>query len=100
VEPRSAVATIHVHRPELHGRPAVAADVRLEGDPADELAAHSGHLDLLVMCSRGSGLTGSVVLGSVTARLVGMARCPVVALPAGVARATSVLAGVGGGTPG
>ncbi len=100
VEPRGAVATIHVDRPKLRGRPPVVADVRLEGDPADELAAHSGHLDLLVMCSRGGGLTGAVVLGSVTARLVGMARCPVVALPGGVGRAASVLAGVGGGTQG
>ena len=53
----------------------------LEGEPADALAAHSAELDLLILGSRGRGRLGAVVLGSVAARLIGMARCPVLALP-------------------
>ncbi len=59
----------------------VEASVRLEGEPADALAVHSAQLDLLVLGSRGRGRLGAVVLGSVAARLIGMARCPVLALP-------------------
>ena len=56
--------------------------MQLEGEPADALAAHSADLDLLILGSRGRGRPrGPLVLGSVAARLIGMARCPVLALP-------------------
>jgi nucleotide-binding universal stress UspA family protein len=84
VRPPASVRTIHVDLPaeRAAGVEPVAADVLLEGDVADALVAHSAHLDLLVMGSRGLVSGGSVLLGSVAARLVGLARCPVLVLPA------------------
>jgi nucleotide-binding universal stress UspA family protein len=83
---RAAVHTIHVEPavPRTRGAQRVEASVRLEGEPADALAAHSAQLDLLVLGSRGRGRVGAVVLGSVAARLIGMARCPVLTLPSRV----------------
>jgi nucleotide-binding universal stress UspA family protein len=80
LQPAGAVETVHVE-PVIRGRGAshVEAGTMLAGDPTDVLAAHSATLDLLVLGSRGR--LGSVVLGSLAARLVGIARCPVVALP-------------------
>jgi nucleotide-binding universal stress UspA family protein len=84
VRPPATVQTIHVETPPrgagMAARP--RADVVLQGIAADQLAEHSAQLDLLVLGSRGRGRLGSVVLGSVAAKLVGLARCPVVALPA------------------
>ena len=84
VRPPATVRSIHVDAPaeRAAGVPPVAADVQLAGEVVDALAAHSARLDLLVMGSRGLGRTGSLVLGSVAARLVGLARCPVLVLPA------------------
>jgi nucleotide-binding universal stress UspA family protein len=86
VGPGAAVHTIHVESamPRSRGLQEVDATVQLEGEPADALAAHSAELDLLVLGSRGRGHLGAVVLGSVAARLIGMARCPVLALPSRV----------------
>jgi nucleotide-binding universal stress UspA family protein len=98
VEPPATVETIHVEPQGRRGtgRAAVEAAVHLEGDPADALAAHSRRLDLLVLGSRGRGRVGAVVLGSVAARLIGIARCPVLALPAGGdAHVTAVAGGQG-----
>ena len=83
VAPRARVETIHVETAPQRGRTprVVEAHVHLEGEPADALAAHSAELDLLILGSRGRGRLGSVVLGSVAARLIGIARCPVLALP-------------------
>ena len=84
IEPRATVRTIHVETavPGTRRGHDVEASVHLEGEPADALAAHSAELDLLVLGSRGRERAGAVVLGSVAARLIGMARCPVLALPA------------------
>jgi nucleotide-binding universal stress UspA family protein len=80
------VDTIHVESavPRARNTQKVEASVKLDGEPADALAAHSAGLDLLVLGSRGRGRIGAVVLGSVAARLIGMARCPVLALPSRV----------------
>jgi nucleotide-binding universal stress UspA family protein len=51
------------------------------GDPAVELAHASQHLDLLVCGSHGRGPVRSVLLGSVTERLLRIAACPVVIVP-------------------
>ncbi len=94
LDPRAVVQTIHVDAPAPRGRGArvVDAQVHLQGEPADALAAYSTELDLLILGSRGRGRRGSVVLGSVTARLVGFARCPVLALPRTVASTEPELA--------
>lgn len=55
--------------------------VRLHGEPADALARHSAHLDLLVTGSRGYGPLRSVIVGGVSGRLLRTARCPVVIVP-------------------
>ena len=63
---------------------AAHADVRT-GDPADALAEASSDLDLLVCGSRRRGPLRRVVLGSVTAKLIRSARCPVLVIPRGTA---------------
>ena len=101
VGPRAVVHTIHVEPaiPRSRDLQKVDATVQLEGEPADALAAHSAALDLLVLGSRGRGHLGTVVLGSVAARLIGMARCPVLALPSRVPE-DRLLAVTGGLTAG
>lgn len=86
VGPRAAVHTMHVEStvPRTRTSQTVNASVQLAGEPADALAAHSAELDLLVLGSRGRGQLGAVVLGNVAARLIGIARCPVLALPSRV----------------
>ena len=54
------------------------------GDPVKELASRSEAADLVVMGSRGYGPLRSVLLGSVSGRLVGEAACPVIVIPRGV----------------
>jgi nucleotide-binding universal stress UspA family protein len=55
--------------------------VKLEGDPAQELARASADVDLLVAGSRGNGPLKRVLLGSVSSRLVREARSPLLLLP-------------------
>jgi nucleotide-binding universal stress UspA family protein len=50
-------------------------------DPANGLLSVSGHLDLLVMGSRGYGPMLGVLLGSVSRRVTAMAGCPVLVVP-------------------
>jgi nucleotide-binding universal stress UspA family protein len=64
------------------------ADLAIEslfstGDVADELAAESEHVDLMVVGSRGYGPRAAVLLGGVSHVLVRKATCPVVVLPRG-----------------
>lgn len=57
----------------------VDRDVRrviVSGEVADQLAARSAQLDLLVLDGRPRGTPGLMLLGNVTAQVVGMARCP------------------------
>ena len=63
------------------------------GNPAEVLVDMSGHVDLLVVGSRGHGGFRSLVLGSVSTQCVQHARCPVVVVPAGAAAAESAAGG-------
>jgi nucleotide-binding universal stress UspA family protein len=56
----------------------------LEGDPVERLADASHDLDMLVVGSRRYGPLRSVLLGSVSSRLIDRAACPVVIVPRGV----------------
>jgi nucleotide-binding universal stress UspA family protein len=59
----------------------------LDGSPAEQLAAASSNLDLLVVGSRGFGPVRRVLLGSVGSAVLRSAACPVLVLPRGVAEA-------------
>ena len=54
------------------------------GLPSEELALYSASIDVLVVGSRGYGPIGRLVHGSVSGRLAGRARCPLLVLPRGV----------------
>jgi nucleotide-binding universal stress UspA family protein len=58
----------------------------LDGDPATALVDASTELDLLALGSRGYGPIRSVLLGSVSRRLVREGACSVVVLPRGASR--------------
>jgi nucleotide-binding universal stress UspA family protein len=72
-------ATFHV----LHG---------LNKDPADLIAtfAEEADADVIVVGTRGHGRVAGMLLGSVTQRLLHVAPCPIVAVPAKVAVPNSV----------
>ena len=55
--------------------------LRLEGDPGARLIEASDGLDLLLCGSHGRGRVMSALLGSVSARLVEAAHCPVLVVP-------------------
>jgi len=74
----------HVQESLDAATPAGAANVRLSGAPADELARYSERLDLLVTGSRGYGPLRSVLVGGVSGRVIRSAQCPVVVVPRGV----------------
>ena len=61
-----------------------AEAVILHDDPAGSLATQSEDADLLVLGSRGYGPHRAVLLGSVSARVVRAAACPVIVVPRGV----------------
>ena len=61
-----------------------ATAVFLKGDPADELAAQTSTLDVLITGSRGYGPLRAVMTGGVTGRVLRDAACPVIVLPRGV----------------
>jgi nucleotide-binding universal stress UspA family protein len=56
----------------------------VRGQTTDALIEQSEHLDLLVLGSRGYGPLKSVLLGSVSRRVVNDARCSVLVVPRGV----------------
>ena len=56
-------------------------DRAARGDPAQELAAHTEELDLIVTGSRGYGPLRSVLVGAVSGRLLRTAHCPVIVVP-------------------
>jgi nucleotide-binding universal stress UspA family protein len=58
---------------------------KLDGDPASALSKAAQDLDLLVTGSRGRGPRGLAVLGSVSAKLMRTAPCPVLVVPRGQA---------------
>src|SRR5690349_10156852 len=53
--------------------------VLLRGDPAHQIIeyAHSGHFDLIMLPTHGYGRFRRFILGSVTAKILHDARCPV-----------------------
>ena len=55
----------------------------LHGDPAETLAEATSDLDLLVLGSRGYGPVKGTLLGSVSARVMAAASCPVLVVPRG-----------------
>lgn len=67
------------------------------GDPAERLAELADERDalLIVAGSRGRGAVRAAFLGSVSTSLVGIARCPVLVVPHGVAETPLVDAAVG-----
>jgi nucleotide-binding universal stress UspA family protein len=67
---------------ELNAEGGPRAEVEaLVGEPADVLVDLSRHLDLLVCGSRAYGPLRAALLGSVSARVVAEARCPVIVVP-------------------
>ena len=58
----------------------------IHGQPADVLIERSGELDILLLGSRAYGPLRHALTGSVSARVMREARCPVVTMPRGVAR--------------
>ena len=58
----------------------------LHGDPAETLAEATSDLDLLVLGSRGYGPVKGTLLGSVSARVMAAASCPVLVVPRGAGR--------------
>lgn len=71
-----ALVTAHTRVSALAGVEPHAA----YGQPAEELAAYSAMLDLLVIGSRGYGPVGRLVHGSTAQQLVRSARCPLLVL--------------------
>jgi nucleotide-binding universal stress UspA family protein len=67
----------------LDGDVPVETHVVVAHDPADVLCRMSDRFDLLVCGSRGYGPLRAVLLGSVSRRVVGEARCPVLVVPRG-----------------
>ena len=59
-------------------------DVVLAGDPARELLSYAGRVgaDLIAAGSHGHGFVTRLVIGSVTTKLLRMASCPVLVIPA------------------
>jgi nucleotide-binding universal stress UspA family protein len=55
----------------------------LHGDPAEALAEAARDLDLLLLGSRGYGPVKGTLLGSVSARVMAAATCPVMVVPRG-----------------
>lgn len=79
-------------RESLHSQVATIAPAApvtesvVTGDPATELCKASENADLLVLGSHGYRALTEVLLGSVAADCVRHAQCPVVLIPAGLAR--------------
>jgi nucleotide-binding universal stress UspA family protein len=61
----------------------------IKGDPASVLIERSSELDILVLGSRAYGPVRHALLGSVSARVMREAHCPVLVVPRGVGRGGS-----------
>jgi nucleotide-binding universal stress UspA family protein len=55
----------------------------LHGEPAEVLAEGASDVDLLLLGSRGYGPVKGTMLGSVSARVMAAAPCPVIVIPRG-----------------
>jgi nucleotide-binding universal stress UspA family protein len=65
----------------------------IRGEPADVLIERSGDLDILLLGSRAYGPLRHALMGSVSARVMREAHCPVLTVPRGVAREETPIAG-------
>jgi nucleotide-binding universal stress UspA family protein len=65
----------------------------LTQEPAEGLIAASGHVDMLVMGSRGRGPKRAVLLGSVSRQVMAGSHCPALIIPRGAAQAAGALVG-------
>ena len=96
-------AGTEAHVTELLGRVAGGIDADIDvlvNQPAAGLIAASSHVDLLVMGSRGLGARRSVILGSVSRKVIDNSACPVVVIPRGASgSAEELLADVAGQSP-
>jgi nucleotide-binding universal stress UspA family protein len=56
--------------------------IRATGDPADEILknAEDGKVDLIVMGTRGLGTLSSVILGSISSKVLSKAKCSCIAV--------------------
>jgi nucleotide-binding universal stress UspA family protein len=72
----------------------VAVGTILGGPPAYRLAVRSKRLDLLVVGSRGYGVTRAALARGVSGRVVRDARCPVIAVPRGAEASVGEFFGV------
>jgi nucleotide-binding universal stress UspA family protein len=81
VEEAATVGTSTAVAPLVAEIPTTAEVRRVEGHAARELMREGDDLDLLVLGSRGYGPPGTVLLGSVSRRVVAHARCPVLVVP-------------------
>lgn len=63
-------------------RPSSVTVEAVSGLPARELLAASAHADMIVVGSRGAGLSRRLLLGSVSSTITHHAHCPVVVIPA------------------
>jgi nucleotide-binding universal stress UspA family protein len=59
----------------------------IKGDPAGVLIERTGELDILMLGSRAYGPLRHVLMGSVSARVIREAHCPVLVVPRGIGRA-------------
>jgi nucleotide-binding universal stress UspA family protein len=77
---RELHANVVLARAAVHGAPDVAETV-VVGDAADHLVEASRHAALLVIGTRGHGPLVGAALGSVAAKCLRRAECPVVVIP-------------------
>jgi nucleotide-binding universal stress UspA family protein len=92
--PAAAVAARRLQRAMEPG-PYDAVEITTGGDPATALIRASAAMDLLIVGSRSYGPLRAVLLGAVSRRLLGGARCPVMVVPR-IADAAHEVALVGG----
>jgi nucleotide-binding universal stress UspA family protein len=77
------VAKAHAYLREL----GIPSEMKMDtGDPAEQIVAEaaSGGYDLVVVGSRGRGQLGQILLGSVSAKVVAGAPCPVLVAGEGI----------------
>ena len=67
---------------EIGGRPPEVAVNVATGDPAEELIRASQDADMVVLGRRGSGGFATLLLGSVSGKVMHHAACPVMVVPA------------------
>jgi nucleotide-binding universal stress UspA family protein len=80
----AALAQLRHALASLPDRAATQGIVVQDRDPVRGITSRSAALDLLVLGTRTGSPPGAALLGTVSARLVEQARCPVLVIPLGV----------------